>query len=63
MANALDKFRERRDDLKVWCKQDIRAADHKHLDEGTSERLYWHMGYASALADVLTFLGDGKTQN
>jgi Mn-dependent DtxR family transcriptional regulator len=35
-----------------------------HLEEGTSERTYWHYGYASALKDVLGILqGTGKMFN
>lgn len=63
MKTSLDKFRKRRDDLRDWIKADPRSADHTHLDEGTSERLYWHMGYASALTDVLEFQGNSKKGN
>ena len=28
-------------------------AEQKHLDADSSERLYWHAGYASALRDIL----------
>lgn len=28
-----------------WC------SEQRHLDEGTAERAYWHMGYLAALAD------------
>jgi len=28
------------------------AARQAHLDEGTSARAYWHMGYAAALRDI-----------
>ena len=38
--------------------------DQRHLEEGTSERTYWHYGYASALKDVLGILqGTGKPIN
>jgi hypothetical protein len=38
--------------------------DQRHLEEGTSERSYWHHGYASALKDVLGILqGTGDTVN
>jgi len=28
-------------------------ASHKHLEEGTVERAFWHFGYVSALRDFL----------
>jgi hypothetical protein len=38
--------------------------EQRHLEEGTSERTYWHYGYASALKDVLDILqGTGKLVN
>jgi len=40
------------------------SRNQRHLDEGTTERTYWHYGYASALKDVLGILHDaGKTTN
>jgi hypothetical protein len=40
------------------------SCDQLHLEEGTSERTYWHYGYASALKDVLGILQDtGKHIN
>jgi len=62
MDNALDKFKQRKDDLRDWIKADTRHSDQKHLDDGTAERLYWHTGYVSALSDVLEFLGYNKEQ-
>jgi hypothetical protein len=34
------------------------SAEQSHLEEGTTEREYWHHGYASALKDVLSILDD-----
>lgn len=35
----------------------------RHLDEGTTERVYWHYGYAVALKDVLALLGTSTRRN
>ena len=37
----------------LLCDHASELAKQKHLDAGSSERLYWHAGYASALRDVL----------
>ena len=31
----------------------VAAIEQRHLDEGTAEQAYWHLGYMSALADAL----------
>lgn len=49
MARRLADFRE---NAEGW---DIHAQ--KHLDLGTPERAYYHLGYAVALADTLQLLG------
>jgi hypothetical protein len=33
--------------------------DQRHLDAGTLEQAYWHLGYATALRDALFLLSDG----
>lgn len=33
-----------------------KLAEQRHLDRDSSERLYWHAGYVSALRDVLNKL-------
>lgn len=55
---ATDEFskiiRKRLDALADWLRQqdaDL-LAEHKHLDTGSSEQLYWHKGYYAALNDV-----------
>jgi hypothetical protein len=35
--------------------------EQKHLDEGTTERAYWHFGYLSALQDMLRLMSSSKT--
>lgn len=34
------------------------ASEQRHLDEGSSERAYWHYGYLMALRDVRAALGE-----
>lgn len=40
--------------IKPWLETNSPEAlkEQKHLDEGTSERAYWHAGYMQALQDV-----------
>lgn len=56
MANSdLDVLiRKRIEALADWFRQQDTAclADQKHLDAGSVERLYWHLGYYEALNDV-----------
>ena len=48
----------RRDGIRTWLDEEApyTAHDQKHLDEATPERVYWHYGYQSALADVIEML-------
>jgi len=58
MATALDIIAKRREGIKLWLKQNKPDTyDHKHLDDGTSERSYYHLGYVTALNDCLRWLG------
>ena len=38
------------------------ATEQKHLEEGSQERAYWHLGYLAALRDVLRFLTTRSTE-
>lgn len=42
-------------ELQEWLRENGKncSNEQKHLEEGTSERIYWHYGYLSALGDVL----------
>ena len=34
--------------------------DQRHLDTGTPEQAYWHLGYVAALRDALQLLRDAE---
>jgi hypothetical protein len=46
------------DGLKQWLSENYVncGKEQKHLDEGTSERAYWHFGYLCALRDVFELI-------
>lgn len=48
------QIRKRIEELANWLQREdaTRLVDQKHLDAGTMERLYWHLGYYEALNDV-----------
>lgn len=48
------QIRKRIEELANWLQREdaTRLVDQKHLDAGTVERLYWHLGYYEALNDV-----------
>lgn len=47
MAARMNQIRQWLDTSAAqWC------SEQRHLDEGTAERAYWHMGYLAALADA-----------
>ncbi len=39
------------------------TVDQKHLDADTPEKAYWHLGYASALADVMRMGDEPNTKD
>lgn len=47
-------LRRRIEALTEWLQLQNRAslAEHKHLETGSPERLYWHLGYLVALTDL-----------
>jgi hypothetical protein len=55
VEEALD---DRIEGLTGWLKKNGPECveEQVHLDNGTSERLYWHYGYLVALRDVRDFL-------
>lgn len=66
MENALDKIKKRKEDTLEFLSSDSTGAlikDHSHLDAGSSEQAYYHLGYFAAMKDVLFFLGEGETKN
>lgn len=63
-ADALDKMAERERKLTKWLKDTHgqQVKDARHLDEGTAERAYWHLGYLTALRDALRLLQKDQEQ-
>ena len=56
--DALDKISQREQAIKEWLSKNAPYidGDQKHLDEGSSERAYWHYGYLVALRDIRSLL-------
>jgi hypothetical protein len=53
---------DRIEGLANWITENApECKDQAHLDEGTSERAYWHCGYLAALRDVRQLLAGRKT--
>ncbi len=50
--------RTRAEGMRDWIKENASTcvSEQKHLDEGTTERAYWHYGYLSALSDILRLM-------
>jgi len=54
-----EALENRAKELKRWLDQNGHYCwnEQRHLNEGSSEQLYWHFGYFSAIQDVLKRLG------
>ena len=63
MKTLNETLEARKKELLEWLEEENPncVQEQRHLDGGTSERAYWHYGYASALKDVLELLGDTST--
>ena len=50
----IEVIQERIDDLTEWLNENGAdcSCEQAHLDQGSTERLYWHYGYLIALRDV-----------
>lgn len=48
----------RRESIVQWLDENspYAAADQLHLDAGSTEQAYWHLGYATAMSDVIRLL-------
>jgi hypothetical protein len=48
--------------LGAWIEDEAPYArfDQRHLDRGTPERAYWHLGYLAALQDALALVRGEK---
>ena len=58
MSSTKKTVCDKRDAIDRWLSLEApyTAADQRHLDAHTPEQAYWHLGYRSALADVLRLL-------
>lgn len=57
LPDVLAKLSKRLKDIEdAMKKEGASTGEQKHLDEGSTERAYWHAGYASALRDVLELM-------
>lgn len=54
-SNEFLKIEHRANDLRLWLKENAPecTVEQKHLDEGSTQRAYWHYGYLMALNDVM----------
>lgn len=57
-AEGIRRMSERLDGLRKNTER-FNTADQKHLDKGTTERAYYHLGYTEALKDALNLLQKG----
>lgn len=57
---TLSTIKTRISELDRWLEDEAPYArfDQHHLDADTPARAYWHLGYASALRDVLALIRD-----
>jgi hypothetical protein len=59
MKELEDMIRERFEAINIDGIEQARN-EQKHLYEGSSERVYWHYGYAMALRDILRIFEAGS---
>ena len=61
----LKKIERRAAILEKWLNKygPTALTDQRHLDEGSTERVYWHYGYLMALRDVLAIIINGQNQD
>jgi hypothetical protein len=57
-TDAEAKIISRLEQLGLWLEEQAPYAqsDQRHLDGGSPEQVYWHMGYRCGLKDVLRLL-------
>lgn len=50
-----DALKRRATELRVWLDKQGQNCwnEQRHLYEGSSEQVYWHFGYFSAIQDIL----------
>jgi hypothetical protein len=51
--------------LQAWlCEEAAEACEAaRHLDSGTQERAYWHIGYHAALTDIAAMLAEQRVRS
>ena len=64
-SSQIRLLEDRAAELSLWLENEAPYAqfDQHHLDAGTPEQAYWHLGYRSALADLLRLLKGGVGDN
>lgn len=57
-STEIARIEQRIRDLASWLKENgpEGGLEQKHLQEGSPERVYWHLGYMVALRDTLSLL-------
>jgi hypothetical protein len=60
IKSNISVLKQRRDGIREWLDLEAPFAevDQRHLDANTPERAYWHLGYQTALSDIIHLLGD-----
>jgi hypothetical protein len=58
LGQALIMLRDRASDIEAWLERQgfTGVEDARHLENGTPERTYWHLGYATAVRDALRLI-------
>ena len=56
--NEFEKLEQRRDGTRKWLEDNHPScfSEQLHLNDGSTERAYWHYGYMVALTDALRLL-------
>lgn len=60
----IDTLKSRIEPLGTWLREEAAEACERarHLDAGTQERAYWHIGYHAALTDIAELLGQERAR-
>jgi hypothetical protein len=66
-SQIMAMIKDRIEPLQAWLSTECGSAAvcDKHLDAGSPERVYWHVGYHAALKDVAALLAEKelRTEN
>lgn len=60
----IETLQARIEPLGTWLRAEAAEAceDARHLDAGTQERAYWHIGYHAALTDIAALLAEQRVR-